>query len=374
MPDVVGQRLDDALQTLKNAGFANVDADAVFGGLFIVNDDRWAVTEQQPAAGAPVDLDEAVELGAGPLDDARTLEALPSAAVRPELEARRDAERAAKEADAERAAAEAATEAAAELVEPAIFDLPEVYAADHGEDAYDRPRPRVLRRDLAEYLAAVRIADPATADQIAPGLRVVPAAWCSLWLPRHTGEELDRWTAAADASAAHMAAALNVSYASSTTPAIAALMATAREEAGRRFCPEQAAHPGEQVDESPQGAGVFPGEGESPVRMTETVLDSWWFFQSIFGYDQAVPADRIRLAYLSLLAQPAQFRWQEAVLMDCDFYARSLSGELRDNTVETMLTNNTVIEIHDRVDMERAVIREEGHHFDALAGSFIQDC
>jgi hypothetical protein len=60
--------------------------------------------------------------------------------------------------------------------------------------------------------------------------------------------------------------------------------------------------------------------------------------------------------------------------MDCDFYARSLSGELRDSTVETMLTNNTVIEIHDRVDMERAVIREEGHHFDALAGSFIQDC
>jgi hypothetical protein len=55
---------------------------------------------------------------------------------------------------------------------------------------------------------------------------------------------------------------------------------------------------------------VFPGEGESPVRMTETVLDSWWFFQSIFGHDQAVPVDRIRLAYLSLLGQPAQFRWQ----------------------------------------------------------------
>jgi hypothetical protein len=44
---------------------------------------------------------------------------------------------------------------------------------------------------------------------------------------------------------------------------------------------------------------------------------------SILGYDQAIPADRARLAYLSVLGQSAQFRWQEAVLMDCDYYVRS---------------------------------------------------
>ena len=377
MPDVVGKRLDHALEKLRDAGFQDVDADPVFGGLFIVNQELWAVTEQRPASGSPIDLDEPIEVGAGPLDDSRTLKALPAdAAVRPELEARRDAERAKKKAENERAAAEAAARAAAEPVKPADVGLPDDYAADHGEDAYDRPRPGVIRRDLAEYLVTVRDTDSATADAIAPALRAVPAAWCSLWLPHHTGEELDRWVAGADASATHVAQAFGVAYTSSTTPAVASLMANARAEAGRRFCPDQAAHPGERVKASPQGAGVFPDEDEGPIRMTETVLDADYFSQAIFGYDDDMPADELRLAYLDLLGQPAQFRsWKLwPVLMDCDYYARTLSGELRDGTVKDMLAENAVSEFYGRADMERTALWEAGFYFDALVGSFLRGC
>jgi hypothetical protein len=69
--------------------------------------------------------------------------------------------------------------------------LSEVYAADHGEDAYERARPRVLRRDLADYLVTVRDTDPETADEIAPTLRALSVTWCSLWLPHHKPEVLD---------------------------------------------------------------------------------------------------------------------------------------------------------------------------------------
>ncbi|WP_241037285.1 PASTA domain-containing protein [Blastococcus litoris] len=376
MPDLVGQRLDTAEATLLAAGFDDIDTDHIVGWVFVVDEDQWVVVAQEPTAGTRVDPGEPVNLGAGPLDDVRTLRALPSDAVLGAEVRQPLAElRAEKEAEEARRAAEEAEEAASEQIDPAEMGLPVDYAPDHGEDLDDQPRPRTLRTDLAEYLVAVREVDPATADGIAPALRVVPAAWCSLWLPEHTGAELDAWVAEADASAAAMAQALGVGYTSSTTPAVAAVMAAARAEAGERFCPEQAARPGEDVDASPEGAGRF-SRRDARVRMTDTLMDYYWFSNSWGGEDIAIQRTEIELAYLDLLGQPAQFRSHKwwPVVMECDFYAKVVSGESRDDTVETMLRNNTVFEVHDRAERERTALWQAGFFLDARAGQVVEGC
>jgi hypothetical protein len=54
MPDVVGKRLDVALDEIKSAGFEN-EVDVSSTGTFgVVDESNWTVCEQTPAAGKPV--------------------------------------------------------------------------------------------------------------------------------------------------------------------------------------------------------------------------------------------------------------------------------------------------------------------------------
>ncbi|WFE59399.1 PASTA domain-containing protein [Micromonospora sp. WMMD712] len=63
LPDVTGARLSDAEAQLRAAGFLSVHAvDASGAGRAILEKNNWLVTRQQPAAGAPAALGEAVTL------------------------------------------------------------------------------------------------------------------------------------------------------------------------------------------------------------------------------------------------------------------------------------------------------------------------
>lgn len=54
MPDVVGRKLDVALNQIKSAGFED-DVDIEGGGAFgVVNESNWTVCEQSPAAGKSI--------------------------------------------------------------------------------------------------------------------------------------------------------------------------------------------------------------------------------------------------------------------------------------------------------------------------------
>jgi hypothetical protein len=56
-PDVVGERLADAEETLEAAGFAKVDANDASSDRRVLNPQNWVVTAQSPAAGAHAPMD-----------------------------------------------------------------------------------------------------------------------------------------------------------------------------------------------------------------------------------------------------------------------------------------------------------------------------
>ncbi len=65
---------------------------------------------------------------------------------------------------------------------------------------------------------------------------------------------------------------LEVPYRRPVTARVDRLLHLARAEAGRRLCPEQAAAPGRDVEEKPQGAGRFFHIDESQIDIRDTPL------------------------------------------------------------------------------------------------------
>lgn len=384
-PDVVGLPLDQARELLENAGHKDIATEARYGRSPVRDDDAWAVLDQDPDAGRRSNLDDELVLTVGPLDDPRTLADVPEGspaarliAARRDEQATRDAQKRKQEQDKrERELLEAQAKRAAELVSVVDVGLPLEYAPDRAEDAYDRRRSRAIRRDLAAFLVAVRGQDRATADLIPDALRIVPAAWCSLWLPEHTEQELQTLLRRADDVGQWMARELDAPFKSPNTPRIEALMRIARLEAERRFCPEQAARPGHAVAADPRGPGRFAGTGEDRVDLKSSLLDAVVFFQ---GYETkhnyTEPSDYLALIYLDLLGLPTQ-PWslrQWPLLQRCSDLAPERYEAMRRGTIENVRSANSYTEIIDREERSEIAYDQVAHEYDAAVNRLVSKC
>lgn len=265
LPDVTGDRLDVAEERLRDAGFEHVWAENTITPGFIVRWHNWAVMAQTIDPGILADPDEEVQLQVGPLDDERTLAALaPDAQVR-------EAVIAALAPPPPPSPVPAQDD---DPATPANFGLPAAYSVYRGNDAYGRPYPDRIRRDLAEYVRAVRAVDPTTADTMAPALMATPMAWCSFWLPWHTPQELSQWRAAAGTEARQMGQVLGVAHQSINTDRVLAVMERATTLAAEQFCPAQAKSPDRAVPGSVTGAAIPPVKRISMLETRSTPATS----------------------------------------------------------------------------------------------------
>jgi hypothetical protein len=248
--------------------------------------------------------------------------------------------------------------------------LPLAYDIDRGEDGYERRRKTGLRRDLAEYLAAVRSRSPAAADQLQMVLPIVPVAWCSIWLPHEDRRAYDRWRADAYAEGARFARALDVSPPREEPQAIQKVMLLARQEAERRFCPLVAGQ-----RRSGRGPAELPDD--KVVNGDDVLLDSYMIDWTKPGSDQiSIPTDQLTLAYLDLLAlplQPRNVRQWPSPLPCHPFVADQLSGRAADELVQTIKRDNEVSTVHDRTSIERDARDVVGERMSArLAVEFLR--
>lgn len=74
LPDVVGLRLDDARDALRDLGFEEVDYVDRLEDRSVFSASNWVVVDQSPAGGAPHLLDDEVAVGVVKLDDPGTAE------------------------------------------------------------------------------------------------------------------------------------------------------------------------------------------------------------------------------------------------------------------------------------------------------------
>ncbi|MET8352662.1 hypothetical protein [Micromonospora sp. NPDC005206] len=197
--------------------------------------------------------------------------------------------------------------------------LPDAYLPDRGEDAYDRPRQRRVRRDMAAFLLRVRAEDPQLADQLGWQLQAVPPAWCSIVLPSRTPQQLAAQVADANARGQELARRLGVKWAPPVDRRKQRLLTFARDEAGRRFCLRQAASPGRRIPDGVSTAARLPGGGDG-VNVLDTALPI--YYSAGFGIGvgtHSVGGDDLRLAYVGILVGSAQLKqrnWPTA--LDCD--------------------------------------------------------
>ncbi|MBD9699550.1 PASTA domain-containing protein [Flavimobilis sp. GY10621] len=298
VPDVVGYRADQAEAIIKDAGFEHVRAKNTVSQLLIFDWTNWVVVAQ-PSVGALQAVDEDVQIHVGPRNSAATLALLSETAP------------AYAEVSALVAAANVPTPEPTpnpgDFVLPSIVGLPEIYAVNHGVDPFDsyKPYPRTIRYDLATYLRDVRERDPETADAMADTLLGTPLAWCEFWLPRYSQSDLEDRRAHAEAMAKRLADNLNVEYRPHVSTATYDLLKYATDEAGRRFCPQQAANPGKRVPDRPSGAGALPDGlkvAELPIDVyaIESRMDS----SGVWGNGAASRPD-VELAVVRMLVMPS---------------------------------------------------------------------
>lgn len=350
VPDVIGYRLDVAEDMLTEAGFEHVYADNTISSTWVISWDEFAVVGQEQTAGSQFDPADEITLHVGPLGNPDTLAALPA-----DADVMADVVAAQPQPPVPEPQPEPAPD---DLAPPAEFGLPPAYAVDRGENAYDEPREDRIRRDLAEYVLEVRQADPVTADSIAHTIMATPMAWCSLWLPQHTPDELRSWRDAAATEAAQMAQVFGVEFTSVNTPEILAVMDVATSLAGQRFCPEQAAHPGEPAAQAPTGAAALPDD--STISMLDTSVDAAYFNRASFGEEDRWTMDELEYAYISMLALPAaQFSGKQWPLdpdpSSCGLITQYATPGWGVEQANDILDDNTIIEIHDEDDQRRLV-------------------
>lgn len=212
--------------------------------------------------------------------------------------------------------------------------LPDSYWPDRGSDDYGTPRESFIRRDLAAYLLRVRAKDRRTADRLGWQLLAVPPAWCSLVLPNRTPAQFDAQIRGADRRGQRMANLLDVDYRKPLTARTATLLTFARAEAGRRFCPEQAAHPGKPAP-VPDGPGRF--FVRDFVNLHHSALPVNWGYGSAFGRGTfTLDRETTALAYVDILSGYARMVWKQwPVHIDCDHVREFLT----DATIRETATN-----------------------------------
>ncbi len=349
IPDVTGYRLDVAEDMLTAAGFEHVYADNTISSTWVISWDEFAVVGQREPPGSLFDPADEVTLFVGPLGNPETLAALAKDAdvIDDVLAAQPDSE-----------PAPGAAGAPDDRASPAEFGLPDAYSVDRGQDVYGQPRQDKIRRDLADYVLEVRRADPTTADSIAHAIMATPMAWCSLWLPRHTPEDLTAWREAAASEAAQMAQEFGVEFTSVNTPPILAVMDVATSLAEERFCPEQGAQPGERVPQVPTGPAAMP-DGEH-ISMLDTSVDAMYFPRAFFGEEDTWTVDELTYAYVSMLAFPAYTFSGKQWPIDPDPSRCGLMTEYATpgwgvEQAREVLNDNTIIEIHGGDDLRRLV-------------------
>ena len=360
-PDVVGMRLDLAEGAINAAGVEHVHATNSVTVGFIVHWENWVVVAQDSRPGTDVDPTEDFTVEVGPLDDTRTLALLDQDAPAREQMERIQAER---QEDAPAPSPDPTLASDYEGM-PAEFGLPEAYGVDRGTDERGDERPDVIRRDLAEYAAEVRLTDPSAADGVTDAIMATPAAWCSFWLPRHTPDEFDDWQAQAAGQAGDFGADLGVAFTSQNTASVHAVMVRARDLAGQRFCPHQAASPGAPVDSEPTG-GAWVSEGH--VNFDETVLDVGYFYNSWTGHPSPIGRDTLKYAYLTMLGMPTH-QWnpkQWPLVLSCEMSTRSATPGEWLSQANTIREDNSVSTIFDIDDQLRAVAEHEPSHFAIL--------
>jgi hypothetical protein len=383
VPDVVGLPLDQAQAALDDDGFTDVSAQGRYGGPFILNEGTWAVLSQHPPAGKRADSGDPVRLEVGPIDHPRTLGLVPAGSQVAAMIGKArgdDADKPPADTNdpqpSKRKAERADADDAAPLVSVVDLGLPSAYAPDRESDAYGQRRSRAIPRDLAAYLVAVRKHDPATADSVASSLRLVPAAWCSLWLPHRTEADWEAMLRQADQVGADLARRLGAPFRVPNSPRVTALMKKARDEAASRFCPAHRASAGKPASH-PTGAGRFAGAGKSHLDLKPSLLDASDFF---IGYETkhnvAEPTDHVRLVYLDLLGMPTR-PWPHRawpVMLSCDQNAQMLSEDMREGTIRNIQRDNATVETHSVEDRTRTATAQAAFHFDALVTAFLQDC
>ncbi|MFE9959200.1 hypothetical protein [Micromonospora sp. NPDC005299] len=198
--------------------------------------------------------------------------------------------------------------------------LPDTYLPDRGEDAYDRPRKRRVRRDMAAFLLRVRAEDLQLADQLGWQLQAVPPAWCSIVLPSRTPQQLAAQVAKANARGQELARRLGVGFVPPVDRRKQRLLTFARDEAGRRFCPRQVASPGQHIPDSVSTAARLPGGGKG-VDVLDTALPAYYspgYLPGIGGGTDSIGGDDLRLAYVGILVGSARVNeraWPTA--LDC---------------------------------------------------------
>lgn len=88
--------------------------------------------------------------------------------------------------------------------------LSDAHLPNQGEDLYDRPLQRRVRRDMGASLLRVRAEALQLADQLGWQLQAVPPAWCSIVLPSRTPQHLAAHVAEANARGQELARRLGV--------------------------------------------------------------------------------------------------------------------------------------------------------------------
>ncbi|MET8310758.1 hypothetical protein [Micromonospora sp. NPDC005173] len=167
----------------------------------------------------------------------------------------------------------------------------------------------------------VRAEDPQLADQLGWQLQAVPPAWCSIVLPSRTPQQLAAQVAEANARGQELARRLGVKWEPPVDRRKQRLLTFARDEAGRRFCPRQAASPGRRVPDGVSTAARLPGGGDG-VDVLDTALPAYYspgYLPGFGGGTDSIGGDDLRLAYVGILvgsARVKQRNWPTA--LDCD--------------------------------------------------------
>ncbi|MFG1723118.1 hypothetical protein ACGFII_31310 [Micromonospora chalcea] len=121
------------------------------------------------------------------------------------------------------------------------------------------------------------------------------------------------------------------------------LLIFARDEAGRRFCPQQVGSPGRSIPDGASTAGRLPGGGKG-VNVLDTALPIYYSPGYGIGVGpHSIGVADLRLAYVGILVGSAQVNlrtWPTA--LDCD-------------PVEDLLRRAEVIEYAARLREERTV-------------------
>ncbi|MCG5446159.1 hypothetical protein NIE79_004726 [Micromonospora sp. NIE79] len=172
---------------------------------------------------------------------------------------------------------------------------------------------------MAAYLLRVRAEDPQLADQLGWQLQAVPPAWCSIVLPSRTPQQLAAQVAEANARGQALARRLGVKWAPPVDRRKQRLLTFARDEAGRRFCPQQAASPGRRIPEGVSTAAQLPGGGNG-VNVLDTALPIYYTPGRGLGVGtHSIGGAELRLAYVGILVGSArvnQRTWPTA--LDCN--------------------------------------------------------